>query len=299
MNRFIPLLPPVPNLAAILVSRRSGLLQVRENTRRQFSLQIEQFFNDFLAGQIEEAERTAIWQRAAERIQQAFTRFNVEGVAVKTFQTQQDDFRQEVSDALRDLLLDGLSAVTSEQLVTALGQTVQQARDNWRKHIGEEEYRNFQRLLLLDAMDKEWREYLTAMDDLRREISLEAIGQRDPKVEYKRRSYQMFADMRQNIERDVVNRFFQQIAVHQEYMRQLQAAALRTQASQSGLQVVPRQSGRGVEIRRDIPKVGRNDPCPCGSGKKYKNCHMRQEQPTVGGRNGQPGKQPVASKGKR
>jgi preprotein translocase subunit SecA len=59
------------------------------------------------------------------------------------------------------------------------------------------EYQNFQRLLLLDAIDREWRDYLTAVDDLRREVGLEAVGQRDPKVQYKIRSAEMFANMRQ------------------------------------------------------------------------------------------------------
>ena len=62
--------------------------------------------------------------------------------------------------------------------------------------------------MLLNAIDREWRDYLTAADDLRREIGLEAVGQRDPKVQYKIRSAQMFQDMRGNIEKDIADRFF-------------------------------------------------------------------------------------------
>jgi preprotein translocase subunit SecA len=164
-------------------------------------------------------------------------------------------------------------------LAVALNDYVDQQRDIWRQQIGDDEFENFERLLLLDAIDREWRDYLVAMDDLRREIGLEAIGQRDPKVEYKRRSYQMFADMRNNIDRTVVDNYFRRIACHQAYIQQQEAAAAyQTQLSEAGYQVVQRDKGKGVELRRDAPKVGRNDPCPCGSGKKYKHCHMRQDQ---------------------
>ena len=133
------------------------------------------------------------------------------------------------------------------------------------------------RILLLSAIDREWRDYLTAADDLRREIGLEsATRQRDPKMEYKTRSYEMFTDMRNNIQRDIADRFFRQIKGHEDFIRKQEAqAAAQTRLSQAGYQVVQKQQGRGVELRREMPKVGRNDLCPCGSGKKYKQCHGR------------------------
>ncbi|MCB8951714.1 MAG: SEC-C domain-containing protein [Ardenticatenales bacterium] len=102
----------------------------------------------------------------------------------------------------------------------------------------------------------------------------------------------MFADMRNNIDTGVAERFFREISAHQEFIRQQQAAAAaKMQLNQSGYEVVQRGKGRGVELRREMPKVGRNDPCPCGSGKKYKNCHMRQDMAasagTSAGSNGQ------------
>ncbi|MCI0399554.1 MAG: preprotein translocase subunit SecA [Chloroflexi bacterium] len=286
VSRFIPLLPPVPNLGTILSSRRSGHLQIREKLRQEFLAQLEALFNDFLAGQVVEAERENIWQRTVDRLNEAFARFSVEGLSVRTIQKQQNAFKKQVDEALRDLLMDSLSALDEDQLASALTGYVNQRSEDWSRQIGEEEYRNFQRLLLLDAIDREWRDYLTAMDDLRREIGLEAFGQRDPKVEYKRRSFQMFADMRRNIERNVVERFFREIAGHQNFIQQQEAAAAyQAQLSQAGYQVVRREKGKGVELRRDMPKVGRNDPCPCGSGKKYKHCHMRKDQAAAG--NGQ------------
>jgi preprotein translocase subunit SecA len=278
-GRFIPLLPPVPNLGNILRGRRSSQLQVRENLHQQFVGQVQNVFQDFLAGHIKEDEREKIWQQTNERIDTAFSQFNVEGLSNKVIQSQQATFYRRVDEALRDLLLESLSALDSDQLSEALTSYVAQQRRRWQEIIGQEEYENFQRLTLLDAIDREWRDYLIAMDDLRREIGLEAFAQRDPKVEYKRRSYQMFEEMRLNIERNIVNTYFQRLASHQQFIRQREeSAAYQERMSQAGYQVVQREKGKGVELRRDMPKVGRNDLCPCGSGKKYKNCHMRKDQ---------------------
>ena len=275
MGRFLPLLPPVPNLA-ILAGRRGGQLAARENIRRDFLKQVETLYNEFLAEQIDRMERQRIWQKASEAINQSFTLFNVDGLSAKNAPSRQRRFKHAADEALRDLLLESLSALSSDQLVAALNGYVNTQQAKWRRHIGEEEYNNFQRLLLLSAIDNEWRDYLTAMDDLRREIGLAAVAQRDPKVEYKRRSFEMFADMRHNIDRDIVDRFFRQVASHQAFVqRQQQAVAYQLQAQDAGYQMVKRDKGKGVELRRDTPKVGRNDPCPCGSGKKYKLCHGR------------------------
>jgi preprotein translocase subunit SecA len=281
-GRFIPLLPPIPNLGALLSGRRSGQLQARENLHLQFVEQIEKVFEDFLASHIEENEREKIWERTTNQIDEAFSQFNVEGMSNKAIQSQQPVFYRHVDDALRNLLLDSLSALNDEQLSEALNDYVGRQRANWEEQIGEDEYENFQRLVLLDAIDREWRDYLIAMDDLRREIGLEAIAQRDPKVEYKRRSFQMFAEMRHNIEKNIVDSFFRRLASHQDFIRKREETiAYQERMSQAGYQVVQREKGKGVELRRDMPKVGRNDPCPCGSGKKYKSCHMRKDQATT------------------
>ncbi len=278
-GRFIPLLPPIPNLGNILSGRKSGQLQARENLRQQFIEQIQTVFDDFLADHIQEDEREEIWNRTVEQIGSAFAQFNVEGLSNRAIQNQQVSFFIRVDETLRNLLLDSLSTLNAEQLSQALIGYVTQQREQWKERIGEEEHENFQRLILLDAIDREWRDYLIAMDDLRREIGLEAVAQRDPKVEYKRRSYQMFAEMRHNIEKNVVEGYFRRLASHQQFIRKREeSVAYQERMSQAGYQVVQREKGKGSELRRDMPKVGRNDLCPCGSGKKYKNCHMRKDQ---------------------
>ncbi|MBE2222509.1 MAG: SEC-C domain-containing protein [Anaerolineae bacterium] len=282
MGRFLPLLATPPNLGT-LATRRSGQLQARETMKRNYLEHVEMFYNDFLAEQIEPVDRDRIWTQAEAKMEKAFALFNVDGLTTQNAPTRQLRFKLAIDGAVRDLLLESLSSMESQQLVEALIGYVKKQQAKWRESIGEEEYRNFQRLLLLEAIDREWRDYLTAMDDLRREIGLEAVGQRDPKVQYKLRSAEMFMDMRHNIEQDIVDRFFRQIASHQAYVaKQEQEKEFRTNAQEAGFQVVQRKGGKGTELRRDAPKVGRNDPCPCGSGKKYKQCHGRKSKAQVG-----------------
>jgi preprotein translocase subunit SecA len=279
MNRFLPLFPPVPNLGT-LASVKTGQQQRRDNMRRAYLEQVETFFNEFVTEQVElePAERERIWQTAVNDLTTAFNQFNTEGLNPTNAPLRQTRFKQSADKALHHLLLETIAAMDAEQLESALGAYVNKQQAKWRNHIGETEYRNYQRTLLLSAIDREWRDYLTAADDLRREIGLEALGQRDPKVIYKIRSAEMFQDMRHNIEKDIADRFFRDIAQHQAFIQQQEAEQrYQEQARDAGFAVVKREGGKGVELRRDMPKVGRNDPCPCGSGKKYKNCHMRQE----------------------
>ncbi len=291
MGRFLPLLPPIPNLGS-LASRKSGQVQAKENIRRDYVESVHNFYNEFVADHVEmpAEDRDAIWQGSEEALNQAFAQFSLDGLSLKSAEYRQTRFASQANVALRQLLLDTLSALDGEQLEVALVAYVQKQQDKWRNQIGEEEYRNFQRLLLLNSIDREWRDYLTAADDLRREIGLEAVGQRDPKVQYKIRSAQMFNDMRNNIEQNIVDRFFFQVEQHRAFIQQQEAEiAYQTQARDAGYQVVKREKGRGVELRRDAPKVGRNDPCPCGSGKKYKHCHMKQDMAAqTSGANGRP-----------
>jgi preprotein translocase subunit SecA len=303
MGRFLPLLPPIPNLGS-LASRKSGQVQSKENTRRDYVANVQNFYNEFVADHVEmeSEEREAIWRASEEKLNLAFSQFSLDGLSLKTAENRQARFANQANEALRSLLFDTLSALTGEQLKVALEAYVHKQQEKWLTHIGEEEYRNFQRILLLNSIDREWRDYLTAADDLRREIGLEAVGQRDPKVQYKIRSAQMFKDMRNNIEQNIVDRFFFQVEQHRAFVQQQEAEiAYQTQARDAGYQVVKREKGRGVELRRDMPKVGRNDPCPCGSGKKYKQCHMKQDMAAAqtSGANGRPAQSATGSSKKR
>jgi preprotein translocase subunit SecA len=154
--------------------------------------------------------------------------------------------------------------------------------------IGESELGGYQRALMLSVFDQEWRQYLTAIDDLRQGIQLEAFGQRDPKVEFKRRAADMFDSLRADVREGIARRFFNDLPQHREILaRQKQQEALLDSLAQSGYRVQQRvtrgQDGDVVRVAQTVhkdmwSKVGRNDPCPCGSGKKFKDCHYKQIQ---------------------
>jgi preprotein translocase subunit SecA len=164
-----------------------------------------------------------------------------------------------------------------------------------------------ERHVVLSCIDNQWQEYLRAMDDLRHGVGLRAYGQRDPLVEYKREAFQMFEELMGNIKLDVVQMAFRATTGVNALQRILQQTsrrppqrlihedvhglgpgglASRPAAAGGPARVeVPEAALAGYEqavqealppaepVRRDMPKVGRNDPCPCGSGKKYKKCH--------------------------
>jgi preprotein translocase subunit SecA len=132
------------------------------------------------------------------------------------------------------------------------------------QEFGPETMRVIERLVLLQVMDRLWIEHLTEMEHMRHEVGLQAYGQLDPLVVYKREGYRMFQQLLENLEYDVARLI---------YRVQL-AAALQRPVMQIG---TPNQGGDGAGPARKKQKVGRNDPCPCGSGKKYKHCCMKAE----------------------
>jgi len=152
--------------------------------------------------------------------------------------------------------------------------------------FGEEEFSRLEKFLLLDSVDRQWKDHLLSLDHLREGIGLRAYGQRNPLVEYKRESYSLFEEMWERIEDHVVKFLFhaepvedmqmQRRAVnttlsHPEVQGLKQAGADRQAQEQVANQPVGRPA-QPATVRRTQPKVGRNDPCPCGSGKKYKKC---------------------------
>ena len=138
--------------------------------------------------------------------------------------------------------------------------------------VGESVIRQFEKAVMLQSLDSHWKEHLAAMDYLRQGIHLRGYAQKNPKQEYKRESFELFSEMLENLKIEVVS-LLSKVQVKaesdvEEVERQRQeTAAQPTQTNQQD----PESS---VKIgHRQGPKVGRNDPCPCGSGKKYKQCH--------------------------
>jgi preprotein translocase subunit SecA len=146
--------------------------------------------------------------------------------------------------------------------------------------------RHFEREVMLNVVDMQWKEHLAAMDHLRQGIGLRGYAQKNPKQEYKREAYLMFSDMLERIKRDVIGILSKVEVEKEEDVEAMEAQRRRSSDVQYHHPEV--ESGQGEEgmagaggedvakvetFVRQGRKVGRNEPCPCGSGKKYKHCH--------------------------
>ncbi|MBJ6951080.1 preprotein translocase subunit SecA [Vibrio cholerae] len=140
--------------------------------------------------------------------------------------------------------------------------------------------RNFEKSVMLQTLDTLWKEHLAAMDHLRQGIHLRGYAQKNPKQEYKRESFELFEDLLESLKSDVITVLSkvrvqqQEEVVRMEAQRRAQAeeAARHAQAQHASADDAEQDESNQPMVR-DERKVGRNEPCPCGSGKKYKQCH--------------------------
>ena len=135
--------------------------------------------------------------------------------------------------------------------------------------IGEQELRELERVVMLKVVDQKWMDHIDAMDELKDGIGLRAYGQKDPVVQYRIEGTDMFDEMIYSIQHDVVKILLN--VSKQKEIRRTEAARI-TNASLDNINDVDGQQRAHVTVVKQGPDVGRNDPCPCGSGKKYKNC---------------------------
>ena len=155
-----------------------------------------------------------------------------------------------------------ITAMTRDSLTEKLIESAKARYEQREAELGPELMRDLERLVVLEVIDSKWREHLYEMDYLKEGIGLRAIGQRDPLIEYKSEAFDMFQAMIEGIKEDVLSYMFHVQVVREEPVRQ-KKKVVATNASASSEPPKP---------RRNENKVGRNDPCPCGSGKKYKKC---------------------------
>jgi preprotein translocase subunit SecA len=160
--------------------------------------------------------------------------------------------------------------------------------------VGRESFAGFERSVMLQSVDSHWREHLAALDHLRQGIHLRGYAQKNPKQEYKREAFELFGQMLDMIKNDVVKVVMTvriqsqaEIDAAEEDMSQSHVENVSYQHADFDANAAPEEllapaavtaSGSGSQApMQDVggPKVGRNDPCPCGSGKKYKQCHGR------------------------
>ncbi len=135
--------------------------------------------------------------------------------------------------------------------------------------VGADVLRQFEKAVMLQSLDSHWKEHLAAMDHLRQGIGLRAHAQKNPKQEFKRESFELFTEMLDNLKYDVVG-ILSKVQIQAESDVEAVEEQHRKSETPKDFQ---HQSARGIHEKPQMPRVGRNEPCPCGSGKKYKQCH--------------------------
>ncbi len=147
--------------------------------------------------------------------------------------------------------------------------------------FGVDMLRYLEKVIMLQSIDHHWKDHLLGIDQLKEGIGLRGYGQKDPKIEYQREAYQMFLEMLDRIKKDTLQKLFA-IQIAREEVKEIQAPRKQTFIMSRGevasSRANEREEGRPVTVRREGRKVGRNDPCPCGSGKKYKKCCLLKEE---------------------
>ena len=167
--------------------------------------------------------------------------------------------------------LDGLnsSELDEEALIEELQQKALEKYEQKEKEIGENDIRELERVVMLKVVDEKWMNHIDAMDELKDGIGLRAYGQKDPVVQYRIEGSDMFDEMIDNIKNDVVRIL---LNIHKSGDMRRKETVEITNASLENINGIDNETTNHEPVKNEGPKVGRNDPCPCGSGKKYKNC---------------------------
>ena len=167
------------------------------------------------------------------------------------------------------------SSLDEEKLRARILQDFDKAHAEKTISVGPQVMRHFEKAIMLQVLDAQWKDHLAAMDHLRQGIHLRGYAQKNPKEEFKREAFQLFSDLLDRIKREVIG-----IVTRVQIRAPEDVAALESQRPTQEMHyehpgVTPEeQPETGTQpIVRNQPKIGRNDPCPCGSGKKYKQCH--------------------------
>ena len=192
-----------------------------------------------------------------------------------------------------DYTTDELNAMTEESLRESVIKEFEDIYAAKEEEIGTEQMREVERMILLRVVDNMWMDHIDAMDQLKSGIGLRALGHQDPAAAYAQEGFDMFEAMIAAIQEDTVKycynvtvetrterRAVVQIsqASKSDYVEDDTARAMQGQGQLPEGAQVPEREKKPETVRRDAPKIGRNDPCPCGSGKKYKNCCGKQQQ---------------------
>ncbi len=183
-----------------------------------------------------------------------------------------------VADRMRDMFgvevditEDERLAMDGEALTERLRQEAIKAYEARELEVGSENMRHLERMVLLQVVDSHWKDHLLNMDHLKEGIGLRGYGQKNPLDEYKREGYEMFVDLMESIKQQTVSTMFMVRLVSEE---EIEALELQRRAEQEAMEMRRNDEEAVAQkpIVRQGDKIGRNAPCPCGSGKKYKRC---------------------------
>ncbi|MDQ2973932.1 MAG: preprotein translocase subunit SecA [Acidobacteriota bacterium] len=170
--------------------------------------------------------------------------------------------------------------LTSQEVTDVIWEKLKVKYAEKENQIGPEAMRTYERIIMLNIIDAQWKDHLLSLDHLKQGIGLVGYGQKDPLVEYKKQSFDMFQEMLDRIDTNTIRSLFNLQVVAEEPPETLRqrrlprrASALTFTGPNQGAAAAGEEEGKVRTVVRDQPKVGRNEPCPCGSGKKYKKCH--------------------------
>ena len=173
------------------------------------------------------------------------------------------------------------NSINYPELVEKLTETVRVRYEEKEQRLSTEYIRFHERMIMLQVLDAQWKDHLWALDHLKEGIGLRGYGQRDPLMEYKKESFEMFEALRARIEEETVRVLYLFEPIRQEEQeareRAREEARRRMQKEQNlvyqGAGSSAAEATPATTVKNQYAKVGRNDPCPCGSGKKFKKCH--------------------------
>jgi preprotein translocase subunit SecA len=170
--------------------------------------------------------------------------------------------------------------LTTQEVIDTIWEKLKVRYAHKEQQIGPEAMRTYERIIMLNIIDAQWKDHLLSLDHLKQGIGLVGYGQKDPLVEYKKQSFDMFQEMLDRIDTTTIRSLFNlQVVAEQpsEALRQRRlprrSTSLTFTGPNQGAAAAGEEDGKVKTVVRDQPKVGRNEPCPCGSGKKYKKCH--------------------------
>jgi preprotein translocase subunit SecA len=182
--------------------------------------------------------------------------------------------------------VEGSSTITDEEILEKVKTAADAVYNNKVEQVGRENFTQFERMVLLQSIDGNWRDHLSALDYLRQGIHLRGYAQKQPKQEYKREAFELFGQLLDTVKNNVTKIL---MTVRVQSSEQLSEAAeaieeraehisnvtysAPTETGEVQTTVDEQTQSQGRPLQSALPRVGRNDPCPCGSGKKYKQCH--------------------------